>query len=105
MKLEKSHLSAILMSIPVFATAASFYILATVNSANADHDKDDKSHPALIQAVASNKAAMDLLAQKVELGQQSNEKDHERQEKTMERQEKSMERVTEMLVTIVDRLP
>ena len=96
------HLNETLTAAGGVMAIISAVVLFQVTSVLAEHDKDAKAHPELIQAIRDNHAAVELLSQKLELGQEANEKDHERQEKGMEQQQKGIDKMTNLLITLVE---
>jgi len=76
------HLNEFLTVGTAVMAVISGIVLFQVTSVLADHDKAEKAHPELIQAIRDNEAAMELLSQKLDLGQKANEVSHDRQEKT-----------------------
>lgn len=99
------HLDGFLTLAGIVMAVISATVLFQVTSVLADHDKDEKAHPALIQSLRDTQAELKQLNQKIDFVQAANEKDHGRQEESMKSQAVSMKIVTEMLVTIVAKLP
>ncbi len=91
------HLNEFMSVIAVGAAALSFYVLATINTAQADHNGNEKAHPTILAAVAAVDTKVELVALKVELSQNANEEDHERIEK-------QMEQMTSLLISINAKL-
>ena len=72
-------------------------IAFSVDNSIADHDTADKAHPTMIIAMKSLESKLDLLEQKQELNQKSNNDAHERSDKAQERILDALVRIDEKL--------